>query len=120
MHVKLSNVISAQFGVSNGVRQVGILSQVSFNLYVDDLSVQLSAHNIGFMIGENLVNLHMYAHDLVILSPSSAGLQGLLDIQYVIVYGVQRHTKAQTRTLPGSAQTINAFFPLPLDVCACG
>ena len=48
---------------------------ILFNLYVNDLSMQLRACNTGCMTGEMLVNHLMYADDLVILSPSSAGLQ---------------------------------------------
>ena len=59
MCVKWGNKTSESFGVSNGVRQGGILSPLLFNVYVDDLSAQL--------------NHLMYADDLVLMSPSSAG-----------------------------------------------
>ena len=91
MRVKWGGSISAPFGVSNGVRQGGILSPILFNLYMDDLSAQLRACNTGCMVGETIVNHLMYADDLVVLSPSSAGLQQLLDI--CTVYGVQYDIK---------------------------
>ena len=53
-------------GVTNGIRQSGILSPLLFNVYVDDLCAQL--------------NHLMYADDLFLISPSSAGLEKLLDV----------------------------------------
>ena len=37
MYVRWNNVISSGFGVSNGVRQGGILSPYLFCVYIDDL-----------------------------------------------------------------------------------
>ena len=80
MCVKWGNVTSGSFGVSNGVRQGGILSPLFFNVYVDDLSVQLNKLNIGCISKDMIINHLMYADDLVLISPSTAGLQELLDI----------------------------------------
>ena len=54
---------------------------------MDNLSAKLRACNTGCMVGETLVNHLMYADDLVVLSPSSAGLQQLLDL--CSEYGLQ-------------------------------
>lgn len=80
MHVKWGNNISASFGVSNGVRQGSLLSPALFNLYMDDLSKEMNFCKTGCMIGDTLVNHFMYADDLAVLSPSSAGFQQLLNI----------------------------------------
>ena len=40
MYVRWNNVISSGFGVSNGVRQGGILSLYLFCVYMDDLSIK--------------------------------------------------------------------------------
>lgn len=72
--------ISAPFRVSNGVRQGGILSPLLFNLYMNDLSRRLNGCNTGCMTGGTLVNHLMYADNLVTFSPSSAGLQEILNI----------------------------------------
>ena len=48
--------------------------------------MELRACNTGCMLGELLVNHIMYADYLVIVSPSSAGLQQLLNI--CTAYGI--------------------------------
>ena len=80
MCVRWGNLTSGSFNVSNGIRQGGILSPLFFNVYVDDLSVQLNKLNIGCISKDMIINHLMYADDLVLISPSTAGLQQLIDI----------------------------------------
>ena len=75
MCVRWGNLTSESFSVSNGVRQGGILSPRFFNIYFEDLSEQLNALNIGCIAKHMLINHLMYADDLVLISPSTAGLQ---------------------------------------------
>ncbi len=83
--------VPAPFTVSNGVRQCGILSPYLFNVYVDDLSHELNACNIGCITGTILINHLMYADDLVIMCPYSRGLARLLMIcsKYGIENGIR-------------------------------
>ena len=76
--VKWCNVVSPFFTVSNGVRQGGVLSPVLYNLFIDDLSVQLMKSNVGCIMNDVRMNHLMYADDSVILAPSPSGLQKLL------------------------------------------
>lgn len=73
-----SSRTSAPFLASNGVRQGGILSPVLFNLDMDDLSRQLNQCGTGCMVS---------ADDLVIMPPSSVGVQSLLScgVQFKIL-----------------------------------
>ena len=70
---------SSFFTVSNGVKQGGILSPHLFNVYMDDLSVNLNKLYIGCLYAGTLINHLMYADDLCIFSPSVAGLRKLTD-----------------------------------------
>ena len=47
---------------------------ISFNVYVDDLSVKLNSCHVGCYYSGGCINHLMYADDLVIMSPSVAGL----------------------------------------------
>ena len=57
----------------------GILSPILFNMYLDCLSLNLSASNFGCKFVDKTVNHLMYADDLTLLAPSAKGLQKLLD-----------------------------------------
>ena len=67
-----------KFEVTNGFRQAGILSPYLFNVYVDGLSEQLKLCNVGCNVNGHLINHTVYADDLILISPSSAGLCQLL------------------------------------------
>ena len=78
--IRWDGIMSCPFKVSNGVRQGGILSPLLFNVYVDDLSVELTASRVGCNINEVFINHLIYADDTVILAPSPDALQKLIDI----------------------------------------
>ena len=72
--------MSSPFGVSNGVRQGGILSPMLFNVFVDELSNRLAKSKTGCYINNVCLNHLFYADDTVLLCPSPAALQYLIDI----------------------------------------
>ena len=78
--VKWGKLNSSYFGVSNGVRQGGILSPKLFSVYVDELSKTLSAVKTGFIIYDVSINHVFYADALCIMSASPSGLQKQIDI----------------------------------------
>ena len=80
MCVKWGSLTSDLFYVSNGVRQGSILSPHFFNVYVDDLSSQLNKLKVGCVLGESIINHLLYADDIALISPSSAGLKRLLTV----------------------------------------
>ena len=64
------------------MRQGGILSPFLFNVYMDELSTIFNQYSICCIVGGKLVNHLMYADDLVLIYPSSQGIQRLLDVCY--------------------------------------
>jgi hypothetical protein len=78
--VKWENVISDSFKVSNGVRQGSVLSPKLFNVFIEELSLKLASMKVGCFINSVCYNHLAYADDAVILAPSPAALQELLNV----------------------------------------
>ena len=78
--VRWNSACSSEFKVTAGVRQGGILSPILFNVYVGDMIADLKDSGYGYYIGKTFFGCIMYADDLLLLSPSIAGLQSMLDI----------------------------------------
>ena len=57
-----------------------IMSPFLFNVYTDDLSVNLKECPTGCIAGGTIVNHLMYADDIVLLSPSATRLSLLLHV----------------------------------------
>ena len=68
------------FLILSGVRQGGVLSPYLYAIYVDDLINVLRGSGLGIHIGSVFVGSIFYADDILLLSPSCHGLQGLLGI----------------------------------------
>ena len=113
MQVRWGMSISTPIYVSNGVRQGGVLSPLLFNLYMDHLSVELKECRTGCLVGDSLINLMLYADDLVVLSPSSAGLQQLLRIcsQYGIMYDIQFNSTKNVVLIARTKEDRKLVFP---------
>ena len=78
--VTWNNCRSPIFNVMNGVKQGAVLSPTLFSIYVDDLFELLKLSGYGCSINGHYYGAVSYADDIVILSPSIAGLQKLLNI----------------------------------------
>ena len=88
--VRWGHVVSETFTVMNGVRQGGILSPRLFNVYIDNLSINLRNTKIGCTVASTMINHLIYADDLLLLCPSAKGLQKLIKIcsDFAIAYDI--------------------------------
>ena len=78
--IRVSYSHRSRFFTSNvGVRQGDAISPILFNLYVSDLQSYLGFDTDAPLLDTSYVNCLMYADDLVLVSRSEEGLQGLID-----------------------------------------
>ena len=77
--VRFGNEMSESFIICNGVRQGGVLSGLLFNLYIDCVLEKLSSMRVGCRLGIINSNVIAYADDIVLLAPSVASLQLLMN-----------------------------------------
>ena len=76
MCVRVDKSHRSHFFTSNvGVRQGDTISPILFNLYVSDFQSYIGSPRLD----TSLVNCLMYADDLVLMSRTEIGLQGLID-----------------------------------------
>ena len=80
MSVRWNEICSAGFGVSNGVRQGGVLSPVLFSVYMDGLLYKLKDSGVSCYWGCRFVDGLCCADDLVLLAPSVSALRMMLAI----------------------------------------
>ena len=67
------------FVTNQGVRQGDNLSPTLFNIYINDLALELKKMNLGVTIGNLHVCILLYADDIVLISESEQNLQIMLD-----------------------------------------
>ncbi|KAL0881850.1 hypothetical protein ABMA27_001625 [Loxostege sticticalis] len=87
--------LSDEYRLECGVRQGGLTSPSLFNLYVNRLIVELSNTGVGCSIDGHCINSISYADDMVLLSPSIAGLRRLIGVceEYALSHGLLYNTK---------------------------
>ena len=78
LSVRWNSTFSTSFGVSNGVRQGGVLSPLLFAVYIDELLIRLERLRTGCYSGCFFVGALCYADDIVLLAPSPSALRILL------------------------------------------
>ena len=88
---------SKRFNVSNRVRLGGILSPTLFNLYMDQQSVNLTKLWVGCVFDNVCINHILYADDTVLLVPSPAALQKLINA--CVHYGLSNDIRYNTINL---------------------
>ena len=74
----MNSCYSPPFGVSNGVRQGGVLSPILFTVYFDELLTRLSKLGIGCHCDSIYAGSFGYADDIALLAPSPSAMRRLL------------------------------------------
>ena len=77
--VKWNGSFSDSFRVSNGVRQGAVSSPILFSIYIDDLFSLLRSSGLGCRLNNQFYGCLGYADDLLLLSASRTGLQGMIN-----------------------------------------
>ena len=67
MAERWNNEYSDSFGVSNGVKQGGVLSPKLFCIYIDNLLVSLKNNDIGCHVGSHFCGAFGYADDIMLV-----------------------------------------------------
>ena len=78
--VRINGMCTDWFTVSTGLRQGCTLSPILFNLFIDDLAVQLQAVGKGIVINDEAISILLYADDVVLLAENEDDLQHMLNI----------------------------------------
>ena len=86
LRVSWNGAISDNFMSLNRIKQGGILSPFLFNLFIDDLSLELKSLGVGCYGGHLYFGCVAYADDIVLLAPSLVALRVMLECcsQYAV------------------------------------
>ena len=113
MSTKWKSSRSESFGVSNGVRQGGVLSPILFTVYVDDLLQDLERAGAGCYWRHHFVGAVCYADDVALLAPSASALRLMLNtcVKFASSHSLSFNAaKTQLICFRNSSPTVN---PLP-------
>eukprot|EP00732_Lithocolla_globosa_P001139 Lithocolla_globosa_v1_NODE_518_length_3838_cov_6.179752.p1 type:complete len:838 gc:universal NODE_518_length_3838_cov_6.179752:2520-7(-) len=80
--VRVNGLLSDWFPVTIGVKQGCLLSPLLFTLFVNDLAKMIQASEIGVKFGVDIINILLYADDIVLIAENENDLQTLLNITY--------------------------------------
>ena len=80
--VRWDGTYSQCFPVLRGTKQGSILSPTLFNIFINDLLIELTSSNVGIRIEDELFNSFAYADDVNLASLTVVDLQRLIDICY--------------------------------------
>ncbi len=78
--VRLNGKKTSWFDVTCGLKQGCLLSPLLFNMFVNDLAVDIENMGLGVPVGHDRLGVLLYADDLDLIAESEAELQQMLDM----------------------------------------
>jgi hypothetical protein len=79
-YIIMNGICSDVFYTTIGVKQGGPLSPRLFALYIEHLITVIDDSNLGIKIGQMIVNILLYADDIVLLANTRSELQKMIDL----------------------------------------
>lgn len=80
--VRVNNFTTEWFSVNRGVRQGRCLSPLLFNLFINDLALQIKSLGKAVYIDNEPISIMLYADDVVLIPENSADLQLMINTLY--------------------------------------
>ena len=77
--VKLNNKMSDWFEMKNGVRQGDPMLPTLFSLFINDLAKEIRKMRLGIKVGNELLNILLYADDMVFTASDEKDLKLMLN-----------------------------------------
>ena len=110
---------SYYFDIPSGTKQGGILSPDYFSLYVNDLITMLKKSGLGCHVISKCIACIFFADDMALLSPTSHGLQSLLNIcvEYCRKFCLDFNVKKSKIMVFGKTLKEVTFSPLHIHNC---
>ena len=89
-HVKWGDAASDSFGISNGVKQGGVISPLLFSLYIDELFLLLKESGMGCHVELTYAGAFGYADDIALVAPSLSSLKQMIQIceQFAVSHSI--------------------------------
>ena len=106
--IKLSNLRSKSFGLSNGLREGGATSPILWAVYADGLLVLLRKSGLGCWIAGVWMGAVLYADDLSLIAPSRLILAKMLAL--VEAYGASLNLKFSSSQEANKCKSFCIYF----------